>query len=178
MVSDKNVGESDKNSRDEANGSFGMNVNGNNEIAGDVIMEKEAENVNGEGTVRCNQGIESEMNNTVSTPILDTHNNNDSGDNGVTDVNSSSADIASSSNVNNVSYANMVKKDEINKYLNFIPTVIADNGNEVVVFDELLVSKGSERWQLTICGQFVGFNMHISELRYNIRRMWGQIWCI
>ncbi|PWA61869.1 hypothetical protein CTI12_AA365960 [Artemisia annua] len=38
----------------------------------------------------------------------------------------------------------------------------------------MLVKNGSERWRLTACGQFIGFNMHISELRYNIRRMWGK----
>ncbi|GJS70063.1 RNA-directed DNA polymerase, eukaryota, reverse transcriptase zinc-binding domain protein [Tanacetum coccineum] len=43
-----------------------------------------------------------------------------------------------------------------------------------VVFDEELVKKGSERWCLTICGQFVGYHMHINELRYNIKRMWGR----
>ena len=58
--------------------------------------------------------------------------------------------------------------------MNYILTLITESGNEVVIFDEMLVLKGYERWNLTICGQFFGFNMHISELRYNIRRMWGK----
>nr|GEY69966.1 RNA-directed DNA polymerase, eukaryota, reverse transcriptase zinc-binding domain protein [Tanacetum cinerariifolium] len=51
---------------------------------------------------------------------------------------------------------------------------ISETGIEVVIFDEEIVQKGSEIWGLTICGQFVGYDMHISELRYNIRRMWGK----
>nr|GEV72773.1 ribonuclease H-like domain-containing protein [Tanacetum cinerariifolium] len=43
------------------------------------------------------------------------------------------------------SYASMVKNDEVPKNLNYIPTLITDSGNEVVIFDEALVSKGSER---------------------------------
>ncbi|GKA45647.1 RNA-directed DNA polymerase, eukaryota, reverse transcriptase zinc-binding domain protein [Tanacetum coccineum] len=58
--------------------------------------------------------------------------------------------------------------------MDYIPTVINENGNEVVIFDEDLVQKGSKRWCLTICGQFVGYDMHINGLRYNIRRMWGK----
>ncbi|GKE62411.1 zinc knuckle CX2CX4HX4C containing protein, partial [Tanacetum coccineum] len=32
----------------------------------------------------------------------------------------------------------------------------------------------SERWNLTMYGQFVGYDMNIHELRYNIRRMWSK----
>ncbi|GKD27282.1 zinc knuckle CX2CX4HX4C containing protein, partial [Tanacetum coccineum] len=73
-----------------------------------------------------------------------------------------------------LSYAKMVEKDEIPKDLNYIPTRITKFAIEVVLFDEMLVKKGSERWNLTICGQFVGFHMHTNEMRYNIRRMWSQ----
>ncbi|GJW46743.1 hypothetical protein Tco_0078389 [Tanacetum coccineum] len=34
--------------------------------------------------------------------------------------------------------------------LNIIPTKIDSNGNEVVVFDEVLVAKGSKRWEMTV----------------------------
>ncbi|GKE46667.1 RNA-directed DNA polymerase, eukaryota, reverse transcriptase zinc-binding domain protein [Tanacetum coccineum] len=37
-----------------------------------------------------------------------------------------------------------------------------------------IVQKGSKRWGLTIFGHFVGYHMHISELRYIIRIMWGK----
>nr|GEX02576.1 hypothetical protein [Tanacetum cinerariifolium] len=72
------------------------------------------------------------------------------------------------------SYALVVKVDEFPKDLEFIPTVISESGIEVVIFDEDLMQKGSERWSLTFGGQFVGFDMHISKLRYNLRRMWGK----
>ncbi|GJY49347.1 hypothetical protein Tco_0439303 [Tanacetum coccineum] len=65
-------------------------------------------------------------------------------------------------------YASMVKVDDIPKELDFIPTVITEDGNEVVIFDEEIIKKGSERWCLTICGQFVGYDMHINELRDEI----------
>ncbi|GJY65994.1 RNA-directed DNA polymerase, eukaryota, reverse transcriptase zinc-binding domain protein [Tanacetum coccineum] len=67
--------------------------------------------------------------------------------------------------VNDSSNGDNVKKDDIPKNINYIPTVITHAGNEVVVFDEMLVQKGSERWSLTVCGQFVGYTMHINELR-------------
>ncbi|GKB90626.1 RNA-directed DNA polymerase, eukaryota, reverse transcriptase zinc-binding domain protein [Tanacetum coccineum] len=41
------------------------------------------------------------------------------------------------------SYASMVKSYEVPWELDFIPTVITENGNKVVVFDEELVMKGS-----------------------------------
>ncbi|PWA61104.1 zinc knuckle CX2CX4HX4C [Artemisia annua] len=44
--------------------------------------------------------------------------------------------------------------------------------NEVVMENDQV--KGSEKWNLTVCGQFVGCSMHPSELRYNIRRMWSK----
>ncbi|GJR43471.1 hypothetical protein Tco_1311574 [Tanacetum coccineum] len=72
------------------------------------------------------------------------------------------------------SYASMVKRDENPNSLEFIPTVVSETGIEIVIFDEEIVQKGSERWGLTVYGQFVGYDMHISELRYNIRRMWGK----
>ncbi|PWA88735.1 hypothetical protein CTI12_AA118250 [Artemisia annua] len=57
--------------------------------------------------------------------------------------------------------------DEFPKELLYIPTEINEARNEVVVFDEMLVKNGSERWMLTTYGQFIGFNMHISELSKN-----------
>ncbi|GKC34153.1 hypothetical protein Tco_1046537, partial [Tanacetum coccineum] len=49
----------------------------------------------------------------------------------------------------NETYVNMVKKDEIPKKLCYKPIEINDNGVEVVIFDELIVKKGCERWNLT-----------------------------
>ncbi|GJX26485.1 hypothetical protein Tco_0232781 [Tanacetum coccineum] len=46
----------------------------------------------------------------------------------------------------------------------YIPTLITDSGNEVVIFDEALVNKGSKRWNLILCGQFVRYEMNIHKL--------------
>nr|GEW89196.1 hypothetical protein [Tanacetum cinerariifolium] len=65
---------------------------------------------------------------------------------------------------NNSSYVSIVKINDVPRELDFIPTIMTEYGSEVVVFDEDLVKKGSERWCLTICGQCVGYDMHINEL--------------
>ncbi|GJT44300.1 RNA-directed DNA polymerase, eukaryota, reverse transcriptase zinc-binding domain protein [Tanacetum coccineum] len=63
---------------------------------------------------------------------------------------------------------------ECDKALESIPTKIDENGVEVVVFDDVMVAEGSKRWELTLCGFFVGYRMSINELRYNLRRMWSK----
>ncbi|GJY99384.1 zinc knuckle CX2CX4HX4C containing protein [Tanacetum coccineum] len=60
------------------------------------------------------------------------------------------------------------------KKLKEIPTELDENGNEFVVFDEILVAEGSKKWEKTLCGYFVGYRMSVNELRYNLRRMWGR----
>ncbi|GJW24772.1 RNA-directed DNA polymerase, eukaryota, reverse transcriptase zinc-binding domain protein [Tanacetum coccineum] len=77
-------------------------------------------------------------------------------------------------NTKSESYVNMVKKDEIPKKLCYKPTELNDHGVEVVIFDEMIVKKGCEKWNLTVSGYFVGYKMAPNELRYNIRRMWGK----
>nr|GEZ64141.1 hypothetical protein [Tanacetum cinerariifolium] len=54
------------------------------------------------------------------------------------------------------------------------PTKIDENGVEVVVFDDVMVAEGSKRWDLTLCGFFVGYRMFVNELRYNLRRTWSK----
>lgn len=73
-------------------------------------------------------------------------------------------------------YAKLVsQKDKtIDNTLSFIPTEV-DEDREVVIFDEELVKRGSEKWKVKLCGYFVRANMHINELRYNLRRMWSRI---
>ncbi|GKC84404.1 RNA-directed DNA polymerase, eukaryota, reverse transcriptase zinc-binding domain protein [Tanacetum coccineum] len=75
-----------------------------------------------------------------------------------------------------MSYASAANKLEnlIDNKLMTVPTEIDEFGNEFVVFDEELINDGSRRWQLTLCGFFVGFKMRINELRYNVRRMWSR----
>ncbi|GJT19199.1 RNA-directed DNA polymerase, eukaryota, reverse transcriptase zinc-binding domain protein [Tanacetum coccineum] len=68
------------------------------------------------------------------------------------------------------------RKNEIliDTNLNFTPTVINEDGVEFVIFNDDIVEKGSAKWKLTICGQFVGCGMSENELRYNIKRMWSR----
>ncbi|GKA46942.1 RNA-directed DNA polymerase, eukaryota, reverse transcriptase zinc-binding domain protein [Tanacetum coccineum] len=74
------------------------------------------------------------------------------------------------------SYANDVQKNDNNVDTSFEykPTEISEDGTEFVIFDEEIVAKGSEKWKLTIRGQFVGCYMYENELRYHIKRMWGK----
>ncbi|GJX41567.1 hypothetical protein Tco_0256557, partial [Tanacetum coccineum] len=48
--------------------------------------------------------------------------------------------------------------------LNLIPTEINDDGAEVVIFDEEIVKEGSKKWELTVCGHFVGYKMSYQEI--------------
>ena len=68
----------------------------------------------------------------------------------------------------------MKKNQTRDNTLLFVPTETMDVDREVVVFSEELVELGSKHWKSTLCGYFVGCNMSIGELRYNIRRMWGR----
>ncbi|GKB95962.1 RNA-directed DNA polymerase, eukaryota, reverse transcriptase zinc-binding domain protein, partial [Tanacetum coccineum] len=55
-------------------------------------------------------------------------------------------------------YASAIKSTsyfETNKLL-FVPTELNEIGEEVVVFDEDLVELGSKKWELTLCGHFIG----------------------
>nr|GEX89195.1 hypothetical protein [Tanacetum cinerariifolium] len=77
---------------------------------------------------------------------------------------------------NTKSYANIVQSNEIqlDTSLDFTPTVINEEGIEFVIFDDDIVAKGSEKWNPTICGHFMGCRMSENELRYNIIRMWSR----
>ncbi|GKC69664.1 RNA-directed DNA polymerase, eukaryota, reverse transcriptase zinc-binding domain protein [Tanacetum coccineum] len=77
---------------------------------------------------------------------------------------------------NKMTYASIVnnKLDKEDNKLTFKATVINNDGNEFVIFDEELVQKGSSKWRLTICGYFVGCNMSSNELNYHLRRMWSK----
>nr|GFA44315.1 DUF4283 domain-containing protein [Tanacetum cinerariifolium] len=71
----------------------------------------------------------------------------------------------------NKSFIKAVKKNnDYKSELELIPTGF-EKGREVVVFDEELVIKGSKKWELTLCGCFVGYKMQSAELKYNLSRM-------
>ncbi|GKB23490.1 ribonuclease H-like domain-containing protein [Tanacetum coccineum] len=65
------------------------------------------------------------------------------------------------------SYAKILNQKLDNK-LTRIPTVISDNGVEVVIFDDEIIKEGGKKWDLTVCGYFVGYKMSYQELRCNI----------
>ncbi|GJY60420.1 RNA-directed DNA polymerase, eukaryota, reverse transcriptase zinc-binding domain protein [Tanacetum coccineum] len=75
------------------------------------------------------------------------------------------------------SYANVLNMNiagaDSNK-LFVVPTRVNDKGDEVVIFDEELVREGSKKWENTACGYFIGCNMPVYEVKYNLRRMWGR----
>ncbi|GJT39398.1 zinc knuckle CX2CX4HX4C containing protein [Tanacetum coccineum] len=58
--------------------------------------------------------------------------------------------------------------------LQTIPTEVSENGDEVVIFDDEIIEEGSNKWNLTVCGQFVGCSMSLNEVRYHPRRMWNK----
>ncbi|GJV55861.1 RNA-directed DNA polymerase, eukaryota, reverse transcriptase zinc-binding domain protein [Tanacetum coccineum] len=51
------------------------------------------------------------------------------------------------------SYAKILNQKLDNK-LTRIPTVISDNGVEVVIFDDEIIKEGGKKWDLTVCGYF------------------------
>ncbi|GJW91053.1 RNA-directed DNA polymerase, eukaryota, reverse transcriptase zinc-binding domain protein [Tanacetum coccineum] len=65
------------------------------------------------------------------------------------------------------------KEEQIDKNLCFIPTAASDDGTDVIIFDVELAQLGSSKWDLTICGYFVGAKMSYNELRCNLVRMWS-----
>ncbi|GJV63299.1 zinc knuckle CX2CX4HX4C containing protein [Tanacetum coccineum] len=78
---------------------------------------------------------------------------------------------------NNVSYAkivdNGINSAFINNKLIQKPTEFNENRNEIVNFDDELIKDGSLKWNIIVCGYFVGHSVSTNELRYNLRRMWN-----
>ncbi|GJS12272.1 RNA-directed DNA polymerase, eukaryota, reverse transcriptase zinc-binding domain protein [Tanacetum coccineum] len=74
----------------------------------------------------------------------------------------------------NVNFTNdVMTSSEYKSELELIPIGV-EEAREVVVFDEVIVSKGRKKWDLTLCGYFVGYKMHYGELKYNLSKMWGK----
>ncbi|GJY93798.1 hypothetical protein Tco_0509580 [Tanacetum coccineum] len=61
-----------------------------------------------------------------------------------------------------------------NKLIN-VPTGVRENGDDVCIFDDEIIELESKKWNLTVCGQFIGCNMVFNEARYHIRRMWSRL---
>nr|GEW31099.1 RNA-directed DNA polymerase, eukaryota, reverse transcriptase zinc-binding domain protein [Tanacetum cinerariifolium] len=112
----------------------------------------------------------------VSDSELGTEENK--GDEGMVE-NSTNGEAMTSSNVSDtvkVSCNKMITafSADVDKTLCYIPTTIAEDGSDVAILDEELVSSGSAKWKLTVCGYFVGAKINFYELRYNLRKMWGR----
>lgn len=104
-------------------------------------------------------------NNSMSEP------NNDKFD--AEDISAKTIPIDGDNKRSYVSAAKNLGVFESNK-LWFIPTVMNEIGDEVVVFDEERVAIGTKKWELTLCGQLVGHSMSLPALRYHLRRMWNK----
>ncbi|GJS52903.1 hypothetical protein Tco_0626265 [Tanacetum coccineum] len=101
----------------------------------------------------------------IDTPIMDP-----GFDSSLKDVDNS----VKETELNGNSFVNALNKNlpKNDKDLFEVPTGVNEKGDEVVVFDEELVREGKEKWKNTICGYFVGCNMPVYEVKYNLRRMW------
>ncbi|GJY90846.1 RNA-directed DNA polymerase, eukaryota, reverse transcriptase zinc-binding domain protein [Tanacetum coccineum] len=71
------------------------------------------------------------------------------------------------------SYATTIYENVVDNKLKLIPTGVS-NGREVEMFDDEFLYEGIKKWQMTLCGHFVGYRMSYAELRYNLGRMWGK----
>ncbi|GKF52747.1 hypothetical protein Tco_0159657, partial [Tanacetum coccineum] len=65
------------------------------------------------------------------------------------------------------SYADVAgqKVNMFDKNLLEIPTELDSDGNEIVVFDKVMIAEGSKRWEKTLYGYFVGYGLSVNELR-------------
>ncbi|GKC34599.1 RNA-directed DNA polymerase, eukaryota, reverse transcriptase zinc-binding domain protein [Tanacetum coccineum] len=170
-------------------------------VENSIRMEKNAEN-NGESNVEMNKGVfgsgsnESGNGNVKEKAVEEVfvECNNIADDSGIIgnedceckDTNKtsekSSCNVEKTQDFCNIngtakpSYAKVIKltNTDVDKNLCYIPTSMSENGSDVAIFDEEIVNAGSARWNLTVCGYFVGTKMNFYELRYNLRRMWGR----
>ncbi|GJW71814.1 zinc knuckle CX2CX4HX4C containing protein [Tanacetum coccineum] len=69
---------------------------------------------------------------------------------------------------------NIVNSSKLNNKLLNVPIVVSKSRNDVVIFDDELIELGSKKWNLTVCGKFIGCSMRFNEARHHIRRMWSR----
>lgn len=55
-----------------------------------------------------------------------------------------------------------------------VPTESGADGNELVIFNDELIELVSSKWNLTVCGKFVGCTVSFNEAKYHIKRMWSR----
>ncbi|GKD59221.1 zinc knuckle CX2CX4HX4C containing protein [Tanacetum coccineum] len=68
----------------------------------------------------------------------------------------------------------IVNASKLDNKLLEIPNKVNENESEVVIFDDEIIDLGSEKWNLTVCGQFSGCSMSFNEAMYHLRRMWNR----
>ncbi|GJU45308.1 nucleotide-diphospho-sugar transferase [Tanacetum coccineum] len=68
----------------------------------------------------------------------------------------------------------IVNSSKLNNKLLNVPIVVSKSRNDVVIFDDELIELGSKKWNLTVCGKFIGCSMRFNEARHHIRRMWSR----
>ncbi|GKA91848.1 ty3-gypsy retrotransposon protein [Tanacetum coccineum] len=129
---------------------------------GDQVSEEEL----GENRVNKSTEIIEEMNLVKESSIDGTEynaSNSDVNNDGIIDQ------FEYSSNNDECNAVNGDNNDEFqfDTSLDFVTTKVCVDGAEFVIFDEEIVAKGSLKWNLTVCGKFVGCWMYENELRNN-----------
>nr|GEX24828.1 reverse transcriptase domain, reverse transcriptase zinc-binding domain protein [Tanacetum cinerariifolium] len=71
-----------------------------------------------------------------------------------------------------ISLADMIKGSKLDNKLMHVPAVVSDNGENIMIFDDEIIELGSQKWSLTVCGQFIRCTVGFNEARYHIKRMW------
>nr|GEV03579.1 RNA-directed DNA polymerase, eukaryota, reverse transcriptase zinc-binding domain protein [Tanacetum cinerariifolium] len=56
-----------------------------------------------------------------------------------------------------------------------VPSQISENENGIVIFDDEIIELESKKWNLKVCGQFIGCSMGFNEDRYHNRRMCSRL---
>ncbi|GKC42720.1 hypothetical protein Tco_1060442 [Tanacetum coccineum] len=164
VVDDAGMERSNKKSLDgNENGNDGGGVNGKeNETKNEASINKDD----------VNSGLEKEVLRESNDVYADNSNHSDGNlENANTNGNHTSPKATKSLNFAKTLTKNI--SDSGNQLFSVL-TGLNSKGEEVVLFDKELVTEGSEKWQYTIYGYFVGCKMHVNELRYNTKRMWGR----
>nr|GEW71594.1 ATPase, F1/V1/A1 complex, alpha/beta subunit, zinc knuckle CX2CX4HX4C [Tanacetum cinerariifolium] len=88
-------------------------------------------------------------------------------------------DVKEIDNLKKGSYVSARNKNvlESDNKLFSVPTSVNKKKDDVVILDEDLVNRGSEKWKFTVCGYFFGSSMHDYEVKYNLRRI-REAWSI
>nr|GEV89462.1 hypothetical protein [Tanacetum cinerariifolium] len=76
---------------------------------------------------------------------------------------------------NVVKLVDIVNLSKLDNKLLSVPTQISETGNEMVIFDDEIIELGSKKWNLTVCGQFIGCSMGFNKARIGFARVLVEI---